>query len=109
MAVSVSVPDQMLVLSGTVQDITYVDYVTPEGMSCFAVTVSVENPGSLTEGMAATCWISGSTGEIYAADDGTLGVALWNSAKVEREFTVDFGKAAKSIKLAADEAGFVHN
>ena len=72
MAVSVSVPDQMLVLSGTVQDITYVDYVTPEGMSCFAVTVSVENPGSLTEGMAATCWISGSTGEIYAADDGTL-------------------------------------
>ena len=51
MPVTVSVPDQMLTLDGTVTDIRYVDYVTAEGMKCFAVTVEAENPGSLTEGM----------------------------------------------------------
>ena len=73
MAVTVSVPDQMLTLSGTVTDIQYVNYVTSEGMSCFAVTVSVPNPGSLAEGMGATCWLTGSGGsEIYAAGEAEL-------------------------------------
>ena len=41
MEVSVSVPDQQLSLTGTVSDIQYVDYHTPEGMQCFGVTVQV--------------------------------------------------------------------
>ena len=62
-----------------------------------------------TDGFTLSGDTAGIVAKSYAADDGTLGVALWNSAKVEREFTVDFGNAEKSIKLAADEAGFVHN
>ena len=73
MDVTVSIPDQMLTRTGTVTDIAYVDYVTTEGMSCFAVTVQVSNPGSLTEGMSATCWLtSRDGGEIYAASDAEL-------------------------------------
>ena len=70
---TMSVPDQMLALTGKVTDVQYVDYVTSEGMKCFAVTVEVTNPGSLTEGMTVTCWLEGTDGsEIYAATDATL-------------------------------------
>lgn len=70
---TMSVPDQMLALTGRVSDVQYVDYVTSEGMKCFAVTVEVTNPGSLTEGMTVTCWLEGADGaEIYAATDAAL-------------------------------------
>ena len=70
---TMSIPDQMLTLSGKVTDVQYVDYVTSEGMKCFAVTVEVSNPGSLTEGMNVTCWLEGADGsEIYAATDAAL-------------------------------------
>ena len=59
---TMSIPDQMLTLSGRVTDVQYVDYVTSEGMKCFAVTVEVTNPGSLTEGMTVTCWLEGADG-----------------------------------------------
>ena len=39
MGVTLSIPDQMLTLDGEVTGIQYVDYVTAEGMKCFAVTV----------------------------------------------------------------------
>ena len=71
--VTLSVPDQMLSLTGQVTDIQYVNYVTPEGMQCFAVTVEVKNPGSLTQGTTATCWLEGADGTaIYAVSDGAL-------------------------------------
>ena len=73
MPVTVSVADQMLTLDGTVTDIRYVDYVTAEGMKCFAVTVEAENPGSLTEGVTATCWAQDSSGAyLYAVGDAEL-------------------------------------
>ena len=73
MELTVSIPDQMLTPTGTVTDIQYVDYVTTEGMRCFAVTVQVENPGSLTQGTSATCWLVGDDGSyIYAVDDAQL-------------------------------------
>lgn len=73
MPVTVSVADQMMTLEGTVTEIRYVDYTTTEGMKCFAVTVSVDNPGSLTQGTAVTCWAQGGDGSLlYAAGDGTL-------------------------------------
>lgn len=53
---TVSVPEQLLTVDGKITDIQYVDYVTPEGMKCFAVTVSVKNPGSLTKGTTVSCW-----------------------------------------------------
>ena len=73
MPATLSVPDQMLTVDGTVTDIRYVDYVTAEGMKCFAVTVEAENPGSLAEGMTATCWAQDSSGAyLYAVNDAEL-------------------------------------
>lgn len=70
---TMSVPEQMLTLTGQVTDVQYVDYVTSEGMTCFAVTVQVVNPGSLTEGTTVTCYLEGADGaEIYAATDAAL-------------------------------------
>ncbi len=71
-SVTASVPDQMLNLSGTVTDVRYVDYVTTEGMKCFAVSIRVENPSSLTEGATVSCWVDGSNGAIYPATEATL-------------------------------------
>lgn len=73
MDVDVSVPDQMLDLPGKVAGIKYVDYVTTEGMKCFAVTISVENPGSLTEGTTVSAWMTAPDGsEIYPVTDTKL-------------------------------------
>ncbi|MGM9639488.1 MAG: efflux RND transporter periplasmic adaptor subunit [Butyricicoccaceae bacterium] len=72
MTVTASVPDQMLNLSGTVTDVRYVDYVTTEGMKCFAVTIRIENPGSLAEGTSVSCWVDGANGAIYPATDANL-------------------------------------
>lgn len=70
MAAKVSVPDAMLELDATVTDIKKVDYLTADGMRCFAVTITVMNPGSLTDGMSAAGWLTASDGtEIYPADD----------------------------------------
>lgn len=72
-SVTASFPDQMLTLTGTVTDVRYVDYTTTEGMKCFAVTIRVENPGSLTEGTTVTCWLDKGDGTyIYSVDDGKL-------------------------------------
>ncbi len=72
-SVTASVPEQMLTLSGTVTDLRYVDYVTPEGMKCFAATISVENPGSLSAGTSVTCWLTAEDGScIYAVNDAEL-------------------------------------
>jgi len=72
MAVTVSIPDQMMTLDGTVTDVQYVDYITPEGMRCFAVTVELNNPGSLTKGTKVTCWIEKEGSYIYAVDSAQL-------------------------------------
>lgn len=72
MTVTVSVPDQMMTLDGTVSDVQYVDYITPEGMRCFAVTVEMNNPGSLTKGTEATCWLEKDGSYIYAVDAAEL-------------------------------------
>lgn len=73
MEVTASFPEQMLTLNGSVTDIRYVDYVTTEGMHCFAVTIQVDNPGALTEGTTVTCWVEGADGaQAYSVDDAKL-------------------------------------
>ena len=73
MEITASFPEQMLTLSGSVTDIRYVDYVTTEGMHCFAVTIQVDNPGALTEGTVVTCWAQGADGSLaYSVDDAEL-------------------------------------
>ena len=70
----VTVPSTMSQLSGKVTDVSYVDYISPEGGRFFEVTISVTNPGTLTEGTAASA-------QLTAAD----GTALYpyDSAKFE--------------------------
>lgn len=73
MAATVSVPDQMLTLTGSVKQVHSLRRISPTGIPCFAVTVQVENPGSLTLDTAATCWLHGTDGDIYptiTAEDG---------------------------------------
>ena len=73
MGAAVSVPDSALSLTGTVTDISYVSYTTSTGLECFAVTVRVESPpASLTDGVSAEAWLTGSDGsDIYPAEGGS--------------------------------------
>lgn len=104
----VSVPDQMLNLTGKVSGIRYVDYVTKEGMRCFAVTIQVENPGALTEGTAVTCWIENAEGVCaYAVDDTTLQyhrtetITADASGELTAVNVVDYQRVAKGETLFA--------
>lgn len=65
MAATVSIPDQMLTLPGSVKEVYSLRRVSPTGVPCFAVTVQVHNPGSLTLNTIATCWLSGPGEDIY--------------------------------------------
>ena len=58
MKAGVSVASLMLNQEGTVTDIQMVDRVTAEGTHCFAVTVTLDNPGAFTEGNDG-CRLSG--------------------------------------------------
>ncbi len=68
----VSVPDLMNSLEGTVTGMRKVERVTVEGTKCFAVTVTVENPGALTEGMTAGGYLQADGEKLYPAVEGTL-------------------------------------
>ncbi|MGE4353064.1 MAG: efflux RND transporter periplasmic adaptor subunit [Oscillospiraceae bacterium] len=73
MKANVSVASLMLNLEGTVTDIEKVDRVTTEGTRCFAVIITVENPGALTEGMSGAGYLLTDSGEkLYPAIEGEL-------------------------------------
>lgn len=69
--VDVSIPAVMRSFTGTVETINKVHYISPEGADHFEVVVSFENPGTLTEGMAATASLVGGDGApIYPYQNG---------------------------------------
>ena len=73
MKVGVSVASLMLNQEGTVTDIQMVDRVTAEGTHCFAVTVTLDNPGAFTEGMTGAGYLVADSGEkLYPSVDGEL-------------------------------------
>ena len=73
MNAGVSVASLMLNLEGTVTDVQMVERLTAEGTKCFAVTVTVDNPGALTEGMTGAGYLVADSGEkIYPAVEGSL-------------------------------------
>lgn len=73
MKAGISVASLMNTFEGTVTEIKKVDRVTPEGTRCFAVTVTVDNPGALTEGMSGAGYLTADSGEkLYPAVEGTL-------------------------------------
>lgn len=73
MKAGVSVASLMLNQEGTVTDIQMVDRVTAEGTHCFAVTVTLDNPGAFTEGMTGAGYLVADSGEkLYPSVDGEL-------------------------------------
>lgn len=73
MAGRLSIASQMLTLDATVTEISKVERVTEEGTRCFAVTMEVANPGSLTEGMTGAGYLLADSGEkVYPAVEGEL-------------------------------------
>ncbi len=73
MKAGVSIASLMTTLDGTVTEIKKVDRVTADGTRCFAVTVTVDNPGALTEGMTGAGYpLTGSGEKLYPAVEGTL-------------------------------------
>ena len=60
-------------VTGTVEEINKVRYITPEGAVCFQVVLVMDNRGTLTADMGATAILSNANGEdIYAYDGGKL-------------------------------------
>lgn len=70
MAATVSISDQMMTLPGRVKEISSLKRTSPTGVSCFAVTVQVDNPGSLSVGTTATCWLTGGIYPTITDEDG---------------------------------------
>lgn len=72
-SVAVSIPSTMANVSGTVAEIEYVRRVTKEGGVLFEVTVELDNPGALTEGMTASGAVAlGDGTTAQPAESGTL-------------------------------------
>ncbi|MBQ8837287.1 MAG: HlyD family efflux transporter periplasmic adaptor subunit [Clostridia bacterium] len=59
MNATVSVPAQMLNLGGKVSEVSDLTRSSETGVTCFAVTIEVQNPGSLSIGADATTWLAG--------------------------------------------------
>ena len=73
MPAGLSIPSLMRTVEGTVTGIDKVNRTTTEGTRTFAVTITVDNPGALTEGMTGAAWLTGRSGEkIYPAIEGEL-------------------------------------
>ena len=70
MPATISVSDQMMTLTGRVKEVSSLKRTSETGIPCFAVTVQVENPGSLAVGTTATCWLDGSIYPSITDEDG---------------------------------------
>ncbi len=102
----ISIADQMLTLDAAVTSISKVERITAEGTRCFAVTMEVTNPGSLTEGLTGAGYLMSKSGEkLYPAVEGTLEYASSKTitAKVSGDLTyinaVDYQKVTKGETL----------
>lgn len=73
MEAGVSIPSLMNTFLGTVTEIRKVERITAEGTRCFAVTVTLDNPGALAEDMTGAAWLLADSGEkLYPAVEGSL-------------------------------------
>ena len=68
----VSVPVTMAQLPGTVHEIHKVQRVSGEGSKLFEVVIAVDNPGTLTEKMAATATLDVNGETVYPYEPGEL-------------------------------------
>ena len=91
---TVSVPTLMTQLTGTVEKINKVRMITPEGGVNFEVVIVVDNPGTMTEGMAATASM---------VSEGGLTILPYEDGKfVYYQTTTVATKAAGPVEKLAD-------
>ena len=70
-SVNVSIPSVMANLTGTVETIHKVNYISPEGAVHFEAVIVFDNPGTLTAGMEASASLTASDGTaIYPYQNG---------------------------------------
>lgn len=70
---TVSIPSAMSEIPGTVSSVEKSEKISTDGVKMFRVVVSMQNPGTLTNGMIATATVSaGDAGTVYPAESGTL-------------------------------------
>ena len=70
-SVNVSIPSVMANLTGTVEKIHKVSYISPEGAVHFEAVIAFDNPGTLTAGMDAAAVLTASDGsKIYPYQNG---------------------------------------
>ena len=69
---AVSIPAVMASVPGKISEINKVEFVTPEGSKCFEVVVALDNPGTLTEGMAASAGLTVGGQPVYPYQNGKL-------------------------------------
>lgn len=94
MDAGVSIPSLMLDQPGTVTEIQKVDRVTEQGEHCFAVTVTLDNPGALTQGMTGAGYLTADSGEkIYPAVEGAL------EYNASREITAEVGGEITAVAV----------
>ncbi len=85
---SVTVPSAMSQLSGSVSEISYVEYISPEGGSFFEVVILADNPGALAAGTAASAQLTAGDGSaMYPYDSAKLEYSRTSeiSAKISGE------------------------
>ena len=70
MPATVAISSQMMTLTGKVKEINGLTRISETGVSCFAVIVEVENPGALSVGDTATCWLDGNIYPTITDNDG---------------------------------------
>ena len=95
MEAGISIASLMRTFEGTVTEIKKVERITAEGTRCFAVTVTVDNPGALTEGMSGAGYLTADSGEkLYPAVEGTLEYAS------SKDLVAETGGEVTAVKVS---------
>lgn len=103
MSANVSIAQYMTELEGTVLSTKKVSYITSEGTECFKVTIAIDNPGSLTEGLEATATLSSSGVELSPADSGTLACSKTKKITAGASGTISLTNLEDSLKVSSGE------
>ena len=70
----ISVPDRMLSVAGSVKEVSGLKKVSETGVSCFAVTLQLSNPGALQAGEEASAVIHTAGGDAYPSISSSKGL-----------------------------------
>ncbi|MCQ5129844.1 HlyD family efflux transporter periplasmic adaptor subunit [Butyricicoccus faecihominis] len=111
---TVSIPSAMSEVTGKVSSIEQAEKVSAEGVKLFRAIITVDNPGTLTDGMNATAVIKTAAGdEVYPAESGTLKYSREEAitAEVSGEITsvggidyYNYSSGAVIMRLTSDSA-----